>query len=266
MGLFGRLLHGLGGTWDGTAVASPDEQGAAAADGALAAGGSSLQHTAYGAHAQYRWSDRDYEAEPSWFDGGPMLMTPPLRLDPVPRAERPPESPYAPMTDEMMLRAMAELREEQEAVAAGPFGLAGHGVGRLDGSKQTDHGVRGLPPPDAEMVREMLGGTVFVPIEELPWFGKQERTEEVFVQAMEETIAPTPAGLGAERTLEDAMQHIPVPEPAEESVAEPVVSLDELDANRDQLHGSLDALVQQAMPEREEMPEEQVDPWLLHER
>jgi len=240
-----RKTISLDGTVGGMDHPSRRGQYVTPADGALGAGGAPAQHSFYDSHAHYRAADRDYETEPSRFDDAPRATTPALRLDPVPRPERPPRISHAPMTEELMLRAMEDVREEQEARAADPFGLAQHRSAPRGDSEEADRDIGGLPPPDPEMVREMLNEPTFVPIEEHPWFGEQQMTEEAFEQAMQEAVAP---------------------EPHDESVADPALSFQEMEAYHEEQQASLEDIVQQAMPEPEEVLEEEEDPWELYQR
>jgi hypothetical protein len=169
------------------------------------------------------------------------------------------------MTDEMMLRALEELREREDARAADPFGLAGQGSGSLDGGGM-EQSLAGLEPPEPEMVRRMAGELIRMPIEEHPWLGRQEMTEEAFEQAMHQAIAPAPAEMMADGTIEDTTHHVPLPEPAEEAVAEPATAFQEMEAYYEQQQASLEEIVRQAMPEPEEVLEEEEDPWEFYQR
>jgi len=212
------------------------------ADGALGAGGAPSHHSVYDGHAHYNWPERDYEQDASWLDAGPRTTTPPLRLDPAPRPERPPGIPYAPMTERTMLRMFEQLREREEALAGDQYGLGDQGSGSVDGGGM-EQSLAGVEAPEPEMVRRMVGELITGPIEEHPWFGEQQMTEDTFERAMQEAIAP---------------------EPDQESVPEPAVSFQEMEAYHDQEQATLEDIVQQAMPEPEEMLEEQEDPWELY--
>ncbi len=236
-----RKTISLDGTVGGMDHPSHRGQYVTPADGALGAGGAPAQHTIYDGHAHYRAADRDYGAEPSWFDDAPRARTPALRLDPVPRPERPPGISYLTLDEETLRRALGELREQEEVQATDPFGSTDHGSVPPGDNEQTDRDIGGLPPPDSKMVRQMLYGPTVVPIEEHPWFGEQQMTEEAFEQAMQ-----------------DALHEV-----AEQSVPEPAVSPEEMEAYYDQQEASLEAIVQQAMPPAEEPPEEE-DPWELY--
>ena len=68
------------------------------------------------------------------------------------------------------------------------------------------------------------------------------------------------------RGLGQAMQEAVAPEPDEESVSEVAVSFQEMEACHDQQQASLEDIVQQAMPEIEEVLKEEEDPWELYHR
>jgi len=99
-----------------------------------------------------------------------------------------------------------------------------------------------MEPPGPDLVQEMVGGLLMdrIPVEEHPWFGKQELTEEAFLQAMREATQT---------------------EPAEVPVTAPTGDFQEVDPHHGQQQTSLDDIIEQAVPQFGGAPEEQEDPW-----
>jgi len=233
-----RKTISLDGSVAGTHSGSPKGHYVTPADGMLGAGGTSGHHSVYDAHAHYRWPDRDCEQDPSWSDIIPRATTPPLRLDPVPWPARAPRAGYFALTDEMMHQAFRDASDDGSMSGPEVLGPAIDESDVLNGDAMSPElGVEPMEPPEPEMVRRMVGELITGPMEDHPWYGEQEMTEEAFLQVMEESAAPTDA---------EAMMDDPMPE------HEDPMALMYAEEATEMAHG-LEALAQDAMADPEAM-------------
>ena len=240
-----RKTISLDGSVAGTHSGSPKGHYVTPADGMLGAGGTSGHHSVYDAHAHYRWPDRDCEQDPSWSDIIPRATTPPLRLDPVPWPARAPRAGYFALTDEMMHQAFRDASDDGSMSGPEVLGPAIDGSDVLnDDALSPEFGIEPMEPPEPEMARRMVGELITGPMEDHPWYGGQDMTEDAFLQAMGETAAPTDA---------EAMMDDPMPE------HEDPMALMHAEEVTEMAHG-LEALAQEALPEPEAMHPEDALP------
>jgi len=236
-----RKTISLDGTVGGMDHPSRRGQYVTPADGMLGAGGAPSHHSVYDAHAQYHWPSRQYVPPEPWFEGTEIHKTPPLRMGPPQqRALRFPEadeghddqgqflgSPAVPVVEEFGEDPVQQRMVKELRVRQLDRELAA-----------LDQDVAG----DSETVRrdEPAEGDPFAGH---PWYGPSAMTQELFEEAMQDAF----------------------PEAAEESVPQPAVTHEEMEAYRDQQEALLEDIVNQAMPPAEEMLEEE-DPWERYQK
>ena len=277
-----RKSISIDGSVAGMHPSSPKGHFVTPADGMLGAGCAPGHGSFYDSHAHYRWPARDYEAEPSWFDDAPRATTPPLRLDPVPRPRRPSRVDYLPLTEQMMHDAIQDTVENGSTPGAEALGPAADQEDVLtDDALSPEAGIEPIPLQESETVRRMVGELITGPMEEHPWYGEQEMTEETFLQAMEESTAPNPVDDMIDDPMseqDDPMAMMYADDGTEapdglEAIAQEAMPKPEGMHPEDALpqfhdpapESGLEAMVQEAMPlpEPEPPPEPEMDPWMM---
>jgi len=202
MGLFRRALSSqlskykkrknisLDGTVGGMSPGSAGPRHyAQAQDGWLGMRPASGQHSIYDAPAHYQHPNQDYREPPEWFVGVPKRGTPPLRLGPVPRGPRPPRPKYLLMDDDVMADAMQQLPDDEAFDEWDVPDDFGYPVVMDEGDSMIVHSSEGLPMlEDEELATEMTGELVPMSMEEHPWFGESEMTQDFFESAMAEAM------------------------------------------------------------------------------
>ena len=212
------------------------------ADGAFGPSGAPPQHTFYDAHAQYRSPSSEYHPPAHWFDDVHVRPTPPLRIDGsrrgMPAGQELPEE-FSDDTDRLSepgpeTRVSAEPEQDpihHRMIVELRGDVAFRESGDAGEESPEMHSINVEPAPEPD------------PFANHPWYGTPEMTQAAFEEAMHEASQPdlfdTPMAEAADPF--EAMQAECEPEPEQ----------------------SLEALVEQAVPEPEELEE---DPWQLHDQ